>query len=191
MNLTDYTKTTKPFNGNDEPIMLGTKILSDKKVAFLSDHLWRRFIEIMIVTGNKSRLPEIGEIAWHLHVDEDELEDDISCLINKGLLVHHDHFKRLEDKESADKNVPYGCYLIKSQLGYYKIGFSSNVNRRFETLNKATPDSLKLIHVIKTWQYRDVEKYLHDKFEHKRYDGEWFKLSDEDVDYIKSYWRED
>ena len=64
--------------------------------------------------------------------------------------------------------------------GLIKIGKSSNINQRSNQLNS------KMIYTIDG----DFEKELHEFFEHKRIDGEWFLLSDDDIEYVKSRYKE-
>jgi hypothetical protein len=66
--------------------------------------------------------------------------------------------------------------------GYYKIGKSRDPKIREATLQAEVP-SIELLHVIED----NIETYLHKKFDSKRLRGEWFDLSQSDIDYIKSY----
>lgn len=87
--------------------------------------------------------------------------------------------------------IPNGLpcvYLIQdiSATGYCKIGLSSKLNKRLSSLKTGIPMELKVIHVIKTTNMKNVEKGLHARFAKQRKSGEWFNLSQDDVDYIKS-----
>jgi len=87
--------------------------------------------------------------------------------------------------------IPNGLpcvYLIQdvSATGYCKIGLSSKLNNRLSSLKTGIPMELKVIHVIKTTNMKNTEKGLHARFANQRISGEWFDLSQEDVDYIKS-----
>ena len=65
---------------------------------------------------------------------------------------------------------------------FYKIGKSKNPKIRERTLQAELP-TVALICVIEN----DIESYLHEKFKIKRIRGEWFRLSKNDVEYIKNY----
>jgi prophage antirepressor-like protein len=81
------------------------------------------------------------------------------------------------------KVCDYKTYLMLDILrGFYKIGKSRNPQIRENTLQAEVP-SIELLHVIQD----DIELYLHEKFNSKRLRGEWFELSESDVNYIKSY----
>lgn len=85
-----------------------------------------------------------------------------------------------------NENTPiceFKTYLMHdSQRGYYKIGKSRNPKVRETTLQAELP-TIDLIHVIDS----DIELYLHQKFDAKRVRGEWFRLSQDDINYIKKY----
>lgn len=69
-------------------------------------------------------------------------------------------------------------YVIKANE-VYKIGKSKNVEKRIQSFKTALPN-LEIIHVI---EY-DVEKFLHKKFENQNVGGEWFTLSNKDLEYL-------
>jgi hypothetical protein len=78
-------------------------------------------------------------------------------------------------------------YIVKSG-GSYKIGYSTNYQKRLETIQTSCSDPCVLILTIPTPDGPYTEKQLHDKYADKRQSGEWFKLSHEDiVDIIDMY----
>lgn len=80
-------------------------------------------------------------------------------------------------------------YIIKSGK-YYKIGRTSNLNKRLSAFNTLNPD-FKLVKVIQG----DYEKFLHKFFIDRHYRLEWYSLSNEDInildDIIKLYTGDD
>lgn len=81
-------------------------------------------------------------------------------------------------------------YLIQSPTGAYKIGRTIDINRRIKTFHVKLPFEIEPICIIKTENMFVLEAQLHIKFALKRLDGEWFKLTTEDVEYIKSLSKE-
>mgnify|MGYP001599049725 CR=1 FL=1 len=77
-------------------------------------------------------------------------------------------------------------YLLSSRTGEYKIGQTKNIGQRIYSINKQLPSGALLIHSIPCKDRIATEKLLHEKFSHRRINGEWFMLSDADVDSIKS-----
>jgi len=84
----------------------------------------------------------------------------------------------------ASRQAPGYVYLLEG-MGRYKIGSSTNVNRRIEQISPRLPFEARLVCSIWTENMYKLESTLHKLFADKRLCGEWFKLSDEDVAYIK------
>lgn len=89
------------------------------------------------------------------------------------------------DFSSPEKLTGF-VYLMWSGNGLYKIGISKGVQNRLHGLRRQFPIRIEVIHFIKSTNYKNVEKYLHNKFASKRAEFEWFRLSREDVLWIKS-----
>lgn len=83
------------------------------------------------------------------------------------------------DKVQGD--IPFKTYLMKdNRTGYIKIGKSKIPKIRERTLQSEVPDCNILI-IINS----NVETELHELYQDKRVRGEWFRLSDMDIKYIK------
>lgn len=67
---------------------------------------------------------------------------------------------------------------------HYKIGITNNVQDRLQHLQTANSAKLELLNSVKTSDPPLLEKELHTKFAVKRLEGEWFKLTNNDVEYI-------
>jgi len=92
--------------------------------------------------------------------------------------------------EEASKYFKRDCdgyvYLVKAD-NLYKIGMSSNPEKRMETLRYRPPYPTKLIHAFRTPQCRKDEWLLHIIFRDKRVVGEWFILDEDDIAWIKTH----
>lgn len=71
-------------------------------------------------------------------------------------------------------------YLIKSD-NFYKVGFSVHAGARERQLAIQLPEKVSTVHVIATDDPPGIEAYWHSRFAEKRVNGEWFKLSREDI----------
>lgn len=74
---------------------------------------------------------------------------------------------------------PTWVYLMKDEAnGYYKIGHSKNAEAREKTLQSEKPT---IIMLHKIYGSLNIEKELHKMYDAKRIRGEWFSLTEEEV----------
>lgn len=89
------------------------------------------------------------------------------------------------EQKAREPGVDGFVYLLQSPTGVFKIGHTKNPNNRLQTFNVKLPFEVEYICVIQTLDMRALERELHTHFSTQRINGEWFKLTPEDVDYIK------
>lgn len=81
------------------------------------------------------------------------------------------------------KNRPGYIYLIKGDnTDWYKIGQSKRPDIRINQLGTQGPFKSTLIHMHKVPDMDSIEQEWHKMFSGKREHGEWFTLSQEDVE---------
>lgn len=76
-------------------------------------------------------------------------------------------------------------YVIRGSENRTKIGIATHLERRVRDLQRASSDHLKVVASVRLDNPRQVEKLLHRRYRHKRLHGEWFDLSDDEVEEIK------
>jgi hypothetical protein len=77
-------------------------------------------------------------------------------------------------------------YLAIAANGLHKIGWSRTPTERMRTVATEASSSVRLLHQIQTEHATWLKGYLHRRFETKCVRGEWFRLDDADVAYIRS-----
>jgi len=76
----------------------------------------------------------------------------------------------------------YHLYLMQNMRNnYYKIGKSTDPKFREKTLQSEEPE----VKLIEIWEnFGNLEKVIHKKLNSKRLRGEWFELTDSDINII-------
>jgi hypothetical protein len=97
--------------------------------------------------------------------------------------------KERAEKEArrSQKTTDGYVYLVKEVNGtHHKIGRTAQPDNRLKTFNVKLPYQVKYHHLIRTSDMYRLERELHTHFADKRVDGEWFTLTDDDIQYICS-----
>lgn len=91
------------------------------------------------------------------------------------------------------KSGSSGVYIIKSG-DYYKIGYTKDFARRYDSFQNANPIDPELVFFLCSDFPKEMEGQLHKLVEGKRFKREWFKLDIEDilllVNFVKETWAE-
>lgn len=79
-------------------------------------------------------------------------------------------------------------YILKDLdiTGYYKIGMTKNISQRITHFGVTLPFRVGIVRVMPTMNARALESVLHRRYAACRKDGEWFDLSDADLQEVLS-----
>ena len=80
---------------------------------------------------------------------------------------------------------PDNVYVFRDTKGLYKIGVSNDPVRRMADIRRTHPDEYECLHLIPTENAFRLESFLHDYFASKRVHGEWFRLNERDMIYLR------
>ncbi len=73
-------------------------------------------------------------------------------------------------------------YFIQDGYGAIKIGLSTNISTRLAELQTCNSTDLKVLGYV----VGNIESELHNRFSKDKIHGEWFKPSNEILDYVKT-----
>ena len=77
-------------------------------------------------------------------------------------------------------------YLLQSGV-FHKIGFTTRaVEDRVKEIQAQMPHEIRVLHTIPSDDIEALETTLHERYQWNRVNGEWFTLSQENVNEIKS-----
>ena len=95
-------------------------------------------------------------------------------------------FKFCTSLPAFRQSRPGHVYLIYSESGHYKIGKTRLWNNRLSQLTLLLPFKIHLVHLIAARDVTCAERIIHERYKDRRTIGEWFKLSEDDVNEICS-----
>lgn len=160
-----------------------------------TEFVFEKFIE---ACRHYSRIPTVSELQMYArgHEDFPHSKSLYSHFGSKEALLQHLRAWVASRSEFADVALMLGTgttngavssklqeglvYLIKSGA-HYKIGRSDELERRVKEIRIALPEAATLVHSIRTDDPAGIEAYWHRRFNDKRANGEWFKLTSADV----------
>ena len=115
--------------------------------------------------------------------------DKINLIISKHQDQYDKFVQQNKRRDALGEDSSYGyVYIIKVDQ-YYKIGQTANLKKRIGEYTKLMKEPEIIINA-KCHYYKEIEKDLHKMFEDKRSNGEWFILSDEDLNKAVVYLKE-
>lgn len=106
---------------------------------------------------------QLNDLTYDLHKERD------------AYIERQSNDKKLKRKRKSK----YKTYLIKNQTGFTKIGKALNPSDREKTLQAEEP-TIYLFAICE----KDIETKLHERYNKNRVRGEWFDLSEKQINYI-------
>lgn len=99
-------------------------------------------------------------------------------------------YKVIGDTPKKSKTGGYVYLIMEENNGTFKIGMTIDPKNRFKSLKRDVKSNLHIIHIKQMQSAKDMEleeKYWHRVFASKRLHGEWFDLSQQEVEIFINY----
>lgn len=145
------------------------------------------------ITDQIGEIPNINEIDIIIK-RLNELKSKGQDYIDKyNENVCEDLYKRIgrppceKDKKKEIIKIGYIYVIEDTKNNSCKIGVSkNNVKNRLSSMQTSNPNKLKILYKKKIKHYIKLEEMMHMEFKEKRLSGEWFKLNNDDIEYVKN-----
>lgn len=130
---------------------------------------------------------EINKINYHFVCDGCPKETDIGYEIIFSVLKNvksKNDRKYKKHKRHKQKGIVYVLHSIINGISYYKIGKTKNIQKRIKSFPVDYPIKTEIKYLFESDDISLLERELHEKFEDKRKEGEWFTLNISDLKYL-------
>lgn len=100
--------------------------------------------------------------------------------------LYEQRAKKTPQNNKPAKRKGY-IYILQAQMHGRpcKIGYSKTPNKRTEWIGLKVPFDTEVLNVFPVDDMVSAESQLHELFSAKRQEGEWFDLTDKDIEYLK------
>ncbi len=134
-------------------IKLYHEILDDPKMGKLSNHLWRRAVELFLLAGregNDGALPPVEEMAWTLRLEKDKLLEDLHGLAEVGVVHEAEpgnwvvtHFAKRQTALTSTERVQQFRKRKgnEDETSRYRLGNENETGDGYDSLSSSTPPS--------------------------------------------------
>lgn len=168
---------------NQYELVLEDQLIHENRFIFLESY--HKQLELIKKIYGAERAFELYECIANYALYKKEIEPKnlvyLSCIPD---LIDRD---RIKQRKSKSKRLGYGYVYIIKVNEYYKIGQTSDPDKRMGEYTKLMIPPEPII-CIYCKNYLQVENDLHKMFANKNSNGEWFTLSDADlqkaIDYL-------
>lgn len=115
-------------------------------------------------------------------IDDPESDHPIPNVMYLGLVLDFEGFNAGNFSMKAQPKTKDGHVYIIEHQGTYKIGIARNAATRIKGIK--LPHAVTIIHTFATNNMLFAERQLHQRFDAKRLNGEWFQLDQDDLQWL-------
>ncbi len=141
-------------------------------------------INLYLLKLYKAIDPFIQDKAFlHICPECKEIHSNSSMYFGKNYLCDKCLCLKNNQEKKDTPKMGYIYFFESSLTGLIKIGYSNNLRRRKKEIEALQGGEVNLLRAIQTLP--KYEKYIHERFNHLKTKGEWFKPDQEILFYIK------
>jgi hypothetical protein len=94
---------------------------------------------------------------------------------------------RISSKAVIKRKPKSGIVYLLQSGEFYKIGITTQpIEKRVKQIQSSMPHSIHVLHTIRSIDIENLEAGLHKRFKDSCVNGEWFRLSQDDINHICS-----
>ena len=162
------------FYGDSESILV-PYVCCPLSEVFSDERFRNAMVSILRSREISPRQPEITELWLGIYK---------LVGIEPGTLREEFNSEFAKSRPKKEENLYQGVYFVRSGDGLIKIGCTADLPTRFKALQSAIPTDLEIVAFYRCDNVYEREREFHELFKDKKVKGEWFELSDEDVEML-------
>jgi hypothetical protein len=162
----------------DDPRLVSflQKISADGVLTPYTKTPWHHVARITTIFWGVLPKTQTGQHIWTQNEKKAKLEERKRQRLKKAGIV----YKGPKKKEKTDQI--YIIQMDESEVSHvYKIGVSNAPGKRLQALQTSNPFELRLVHTFVADPAEDAEAQLHARFAANQLEGEWFRLTPEQI----------
>lgn len=147
-------------------------------------------LEVLLVdfiNTHRNYLSESPQPYSVLEREKCKIADELLRLIGYDECQEAEDFYQAKEAARQSKKIrqqrvetPGFIYLLKSGV-FYKIGKTTDLKKRFHQIKLQLPFSVELVRSCKVPDMNEMESHYHGAFSEQRRNGEWFELTDRQI----------
>jgi hypothetical protein len=97
---------------------------------------------------------------------------------------------RCHNTDANGVSIDVDIVYVMRVRQFYKIGYTTDIRKRYNDISVSNPFKVTLMITIVSEAAQLLESQLHERFAAKRVRGEWFRLDEEDLAFLRELARE-
>lgn len=166
------------------------KILAHKLIIHHAGEPFLRDTLGYIITNEEMEII-VSDVADFYKTHDDNYIKELNKEIDRQKKEEYERVVNRPEEPKKPKHSDGYVYFAKNENNVIKIGRTINLKNRMKSLNTSSPHTIDLVGYIKTGSCVELEEIAQRFFEDANVKGEWFDLSNKDMqDFATAYGEE-